>query len=195
MHGVSGGMKHAYFFGYGSLVNHATHGFAPVHKASARGWRRAWRAVPERDLCFLTAVPDPASVIEGLIAPVPPEGWPALDLREAAYLRRDGTDQIDHTSDATEIALYAIAEGRTTDPGPGNGILLSYLDVVVQGYLHHFGPEGVAQFFETTTGWEAPIHDDRAAPLYPRAQALTPEETATVDHHLSRLITPHRKSG
>ena len=58
-------------------------------------------------------------------------------------------------------------------------ILLSYLDTV--------GPEGAARFFETTSGWDAPILDDRSAPRYPRHQRLSPAETTVVDQHLARL--------
>ena len=50
-----------------------------------------------------------------------------------------------------------------------------------------FGLDGVAAFFDTTDGWDAPILDDRAAPRYPRHQRLAPDETALVDQHLSRL--------
>jgi hypothetical protein len=188
-------MTQGYFFGYGSLVNHATHGFAPVHKARARGWRRAWRALPERDLCYLTAVPAPGAEIEGLIAPVPPDGWATLDLREAAYLRRDASAQIDHGAEASEIAIYAIAEGRSRDPDAATPILLSYLDVVVQGYLQHFGEPGVARFFASTEGWQAPVLDDRAAPLYPRAQRLSAAETALVDAHLAQTGSPRLPAG
>lgn len=177
----------AYFFGYGSLVNRLTHGFAPAHTATLKGWRRAWRAVPDRDLCYLTAIPSPGSEIHGLIAPVPPEGWATLDLREAAYERLDGTDAVFHDSDAAQIAVYAVAPGRISTPGPRNGILLSYLDVVIQGYLAEYGPEGAQHFLDTTDGWEAPILNDRAAPRYPRAQLLTEDERATVDAALQRF--------
>ncbi|WP_121629547.1 gamma-glutamylcyclotransferase family protein [Tropicibacter alexandrii] len=174
-------MTNAYFFGYGSLVNRLTHGYTPTRPARLKGWRRAWRAVPERDLCFLTAVPAPGEEILGLIAPVPAEGWATLDLREAAYERLDGTDAVLHDSDAAQIAVYAIAPGRVSVPGPQNPILLSYLDVVIQGYLTEYGAEGARHFLDTTDGWDAPILNDRAAPRYPRAQSLTEEERATVD--------------
>ena len=50
-----------------------------------------------------------------------------------------------------------------------------------------FGEAGVARFFATTDGWDTPILDDRAAPLYPRHQLLTPAERALTDHHLATL--------
>ncbi|MFT6224241.1 MAG: hypothetical protein ACJA1F_002090 [Paracoccaceae bacterium] len=66
-------------------------------------------------------------------------------------------------------------------------ILRSYLDVVVQGYLQVFGEQGVVDFFATTRGWQAPVLDDRTAPVYPRHQLLSSSETALVDAHLSAL--------
>ncbi len=81
-------MEHTYFFGYGSLVNRTTHDHTPVHRARLHGWRRAWRAVPDRALCYLTAVRDPDAHIDGLIAPVPGDSWADLDRREGGAPRR-----------------------------------------------------------------------------------------------------------
>ena len=66
-------------------------------------------------------------------------------------------------------------------------ILLSYLDVVIQGFHEHFGEEGVSNFFATTDNWEHPILDDRDAPQYPRATTLTDFERALVDKGLKNL--------
>ena len=178
----------AYFFGYGSLVNRATHVFAEAHPAQLRGWRRVWRHTELRPVAFLTALPDPQSTIDGLIAAVPGADWPALDLREAAYARVPARDQVIHPlPHRPEIAVYSIPEGRHGRPSIAHPILLSYVDVVVQGYLREFGPEGVARFFETTHGWDAPVLDDRARPRYPRHQALDAAERALSDEHLARL--------
>lgn len=180
-------MKDAYFFGYGSLVNRLTHGYAPAHKAVASGWRRAWRATRERRVAYLTAIPDPQARIDGLIAPVPPEGWAALDYREAAYERLHAAHQVAHEAEASDIAIYAIAEGRHFPPTADNPVLLSYVDVVIQGYLAEYGRDGADRFLDTTTGWEAPILNDRATPRYPRAQRLSDAERAYVDAALARL--------
>lgn len=166
-------MQHIHFFGYGSLVNRTTHDHSPTHRATLHGWRRAWRAVPERALCYLTAVRDPNASIDGLIAPVPGDSWAELDRREAAYDRHPATHALTHTSPAQEVVVYAIDPARHSHPGPDNPILLSYLDVVIAGYLAEYGPDGPDQFFGTTDGWQAPILDDRAAPRYARARALT----------------------
>lgn len=183
-------MNDPFFFGYGSLVNQRTHNYEQAHPARISGWRRAWRRSPSRDLCYLTAVPCAASTIDGLIAAVPNSDWAALDIRERAYLRHDATHQVSHgINHDPEVAIYAIEADAHHPPTAQNPILLSYLDVVVQGYLAEFGEAGVARFFASTDGWDAPVLDDRIDPVYPRAQSLTSTETALVDHHIAG-VTP-----
>ncbi len=181
-------MADPYFFGYGSLVNLSTHDFPNPHPARLKGWRRAWRHTDLRPVAMLTAIPDPGSEIDGMIAHVPKNDWAALDEREWAYDRVSATQSVSHplTHDV-EIAVYAVPEGRHTRATEDYPVVLSYLDVVVQGYLRAFGPEGAERFFATTDGWQAPILNDRAAPRYPRHQPLKPDETRFVDDHLTRL--------
>lgn len=177
-----------YFFGYGSLVNVSTHDFPDPRPAQLKGWRRAWRHTDLRPVAFLTAIPDTSCEIDGMIAHVPKDDWRALDEREWAYDRVPVTPHVTHTRPgATEIAVYAVPEDRHTRPSEEYPILLSYLDVVVQGYLRTFGVAGALRFFATTDGWRSPILNDRAAPRYPRHQALTREETAFVDAQLAQL--------
>jgi hypothetical protein len=57
--------------------------------------------------------------------------------------------------------------------------------VVVQGYLREFGEAGVKRFFDTTDGWEAPVLNDRADPVYPRHRVLTADERTLVDDLLA----------
>ncbi|MBM2576905.1 gamma-glutamylcyclotransferase [Jannaschia sp. Os4] len=163
------------FFGYGNLVNRATHAAGGVPMV-VEGWTRAWRRTPSRDVAYLTALPRPGVAIAGLAAV--PDDWAALDAREAAYVRVPLPEG---------PVIYRLPEGGHLAPTAANPILLSYLDVVVQGYLREFGEAGVAAFFETTEGWGAPIRDDRGAPAYPRAQPLAPEETALVDRWLREV--------
>lgn len=189
-------MKDPHFFGYGSLVNRRTHDYDAAHQATLSGWRRVWRPTALRPAAFLTARPAPGARIDGLIAAVPNGDWAALDLRETGYDRMEA-DSVAHPLDpAPEIAVYAIparVDDRSDAP-----ILLSYLDVVVQGFLAEFGEAGVARFFETTDNWSLPVADDRDAPLYPRAQDLAAEETALVDRWLARQgsrIVPVAETG
>lgn len=177
-----------YFFGYGSLVNTATHIYERHHPARLTGWRRVWRHTPIRDMAFLTAEPFEGVWIDGLIAAVPGADWAALDTRETGYDRVAVAGGIDHDAkEAGEIAVYTIPEGKHGPTEDQRPILLSYLDVVVQGYLQVFGQDGGHHFFETTAGWDGPILNDRDAPLYPRAQRLLPKETDFVDQHIKAL--------
>lgn len=181
-------MNTAFFFGYGSLVNRATHIYDPAHPATARGWRRAWRYAQGRQVAFLTVIPDPGCTIDGLVAHVPGDDWAALDLREGEYDRLPASHSVSHGAGAAaQIAIYAIPEHRLQAPDADHPVLLSYIDVVLQGYLQVYGRAGAERFLQTTTGWEAPILDDRAAPRYPRAQNLSGDERAFVDAALSGL--------
>ena len=175
-----------WFFGYGSLVNRETHTFSEAAPARLRGWRRVWRHTRLRPVAYLTVVPDPSAEIDGLIAAVPGADWAALDMRERAYARLPAHHQVNHDlSHAPQIAHYAIPEGRHGTPDATCPVLLSYVDVVVQGYLREFGEAGVRRFFDTTDGWDAPVLDDRDAPRYPRHRVLSRDERALVDDHLS----------
>ena len=181
-------MADPYFFGYGSLVNRATHDFSNPHRAQLDGWRRVWRHTDLRPVAFLTVVRDGATQIDGMVAHVPRGDWVALDQREWAYKRVPATEAIKHpVKQDIEIAVYAVPGHKHGAPSTRHPILLSYVDVVVQGYMHEFGLEGAERFFATTDGWDAPVLDDRAAPRYPRHQPLTSEETDFVDDQLAGL--------
>jgi len=192
-------------FGYGSLVNRATHACAPARQATITGWRRAWVHTAHRTGPFLTAVPSPGDRIEGLIAAIPGGDWAALDLREAGYDRLPTPEAgvmiyaVPAQALRPQPAPFAPPDGsRTPEPGPNHlrdpaqasgqdPILLSYVDVVFQGYLREYGPAGLERFVATTDGWHVPILNDRAAPRYPRHQRLTPDELARTDAVLRDL--------
>lgn len=179
-------MHDPWVFGYGSLVNRATHEYAEAHGATLRGWRRVWRHTALRPVAFLTVEPAEGAEIDGLIARVPGGDWAVLDDRERAYDRVEV--EVAHPLDhAPEIAVYHIPAGKHGPATEAHPALLSYIDVVAQGFLTEFGEDGLARFFQTTHGWDAPVLNDRAAPVYPRAQDLSAHETAQVDHWLGAL--------
>ncbi|PCJ07400.1 MAG: gamma-glutamylcyclotransferase [Rhodobacteraceae bacterium] len=181
-------MCNPYFFGYGSLVNLATHDYHDPQPAKLTGWRRTWAHTALREVAFLTAIPCGDSEIDGLIAAVPGGDWQALDQREYAYDRLSANGSVQHGLEATpEISVYAVPQSAQVPGSVKHPILLSYLDVVVQGYEQVFGQAGVAAFFASTDGWEAPVLDDRAAPSYPRHQRLEAAQMKLVDHHLDAL--------
>jgi hypothetical protein len=166
-------------FGYGSLVNRATHAYGPARTARISGWRRTWRYTPHRSGPFLTALPSPGDAIDGLIAAIPGGDWAALDLREEGYDRLPTPE--------SGVMIYAVPDHGPIDVDGRDPILLSYVDVVFQGYLREFGPVGLDRFVTTTDGWDIPIRDDRACPVYPRHQQLSADETARVDAILRAL--------
>jgi hypothetical protein len=180
-------MTNPFVFGYGSLVNRMTHDHLPAHPATVSGWRRVWRHTDLRPVAFLTVVPDPGTEIDGLMAGVRHADWLALDEREHAYDRVRVKAASHPLPDPPEMHLYTIPHGKHGAPDIAHPVLLSYIDVVVQGYLREFGQDGVTRFFASTSGWDAPIAHDRAQPRYPRHQHLTAEETALVDGHLEAL--------
>ncbi|WP_147107198.1 gamma-glutamylcyclotransferase family protein [Tateyamaria sp. syn59] len=175
-----------WFFGYGSLVNRATHDYPNAQRATLNGWRRVWVRTERRDVVFLSVHEAPGHRIDGLIATVPRADWAALDLRETGYNRIDATQAVAHRADAIDIAVYQVPPDAQR-PGGNHHILLSYLDVVVQGFMREFGQAGAEHFFATTDGWDTTVHDDRGAPLYPRAQTLTAQEQALTDRLLAEV--------
>jgi hypothetical protein len=180
-------MSGEFIFGYGSLVNPATHGYGALHLATLSGWRRTWHHTTLRDLAYLSATPDPDASIQGVILTAPIAD-PALENRESDYDRHDVAHQTSHSLDLRpDINVFAIPARVHCTPAPASGLLLSYIDVVVQGYFHLAGQAGVQDFFATTHGWGAPIINDRAAPIYPRHQSLSAHEFALVDENLAAL--------
>ena len=184
-----------FFFGYGSLVNRRTHGYAEAYQARVTGWRRVWRHTDLRDAAFLSVEPAPGEEIEGLIAAVPGGDWQALDLRETGYDRLPLAEGLAHAATRPVTAhIYSVPAHRSAGMGARQPILLSYLDVVIQGYVREFGEAGAERFFHTTVGWDTTILDDREAPRYPRAQRLSARERGLVDAALRALdvaVMPH----
>ncbi|WP_370399087.1 gamma-glutamylcyclotransferase family protein [Sulfitobacter sp. JB4-11] len=176
-----------YFFGYGSLVNRSTHAYPDAHPAQLQGWQRAWVRCEGRDTVFLSAQPAPDITIDGLIAAVPGDDWAALDERERGYARIVSGNAVVHPlSPLPHVAHYSVPPEHHLPDGD-HVILLSYLDVVVQGFLREFGEKGVARFFNTTAGWNTPVLNDRAKPIYSRAQKLSDDETGLVNDHLREV--------
>jgi hypothetical protein len=176
-------LGHPYFFGYGSLVNLATHDYRPFAPATLTGWRRKWCQTGLRALPYLSVYPVEKQCIDGLVACVPDANWAALDERETGYDRAQADIFSEHA--VGDVQLYHVPDRNLAAGGFQSGILLSYLDCVVQGYIQNFGLKGAEAFFDTTDGWDAPITDDRVAPLYPRSVQLDAAEILFVDHMLS----------
>ncbi|MBC7283114.1 gamma-glutamylcyclotransferase family protein [Hoeflea sp.] len=191
------------YFGYGSLVNRATlgPGVVAAWPARLRGWRRTWRARPDMGPtplavlapgpapCLLSAHPDPGSAIDGLLVIDLADNLTSVDAREFRYHRRlIGVDALDFGGEIPALARRAeiplhVYEARIEHPpvaGP-SPILRSYLDTVMQGFLCEFGETGLSRFVAETEAFDRPVLEDREAPLYGRAVALSPGEIALFD--------------
>jgi len=171
----------AYVFGYGSLVNGATHD-ASLTPARLEGYRRVWHHTTLRDIAFLSIHEVPGAVIEGAVQAVPNADFAALDRREAGYRRLSA--KVYPTTDP--CVVYQVPPENRVDGAP-HALLLSYIDVVVAGFLEHFGVTGVTRFFETTDGWNVRVIDDRQTPRYPRHQPLHAQVKALTDANLDNL--------
>ncbi len=186
-------MSDPFFFGYGSLVNRNTHSYPRAARATVKGWAREWKKSRLRKVVFLTAVEAPGVEIDGLIAAVPGADWVALDERERAYERLPVSEITHEHSERTPVEIYRARADHIEEVNEGHVMLLSYLDVVIQGYLREFGEAGVERFLATTGGWEVPVCDDRQHPVYPRNQELSLAEMARTDSAISMLglqVTP-----
>ena len=162
-----------HFFGYGSLVNRATHDYPVAQPARLSGWRRVWRHTATRTVAFLTVVQDDRTEIDGVIASVSGADWAELDERERHYDRVALSGDEIREATTLDLQIYQAKPAKSAPPSVRHPILLSYLDVVVQGYLDVFGTTGVEAFFETTDGWDGPVLNDRPAPRYGRHQVTT----------------------
>ena len=176
----------AWFFGYGSLVNRATHSYPQAQRARLHNWRRVWVRTAMREVVFLSIHPAPGADIDGLIAAVPGADWTALDAREAGYDRINVISDLESDVNASPIAAYRVTPALQRETGE-HFILLSYLDTVAQGFRKEFGATGVEAFFATTDGWNAPVFDDRGSPRYPRACDTSRDDKAQVDKLLAQV--------
>ncbi|PWQ99474.1 gamma-glutamylcyclotransferase [Leucothrix pacifica] len=188
----------ACFFGFGSLVNTATHRYQPVTAAKVDGWRRIWVNNKCYEHAFLSVEPDESSAIQGLMAQVPEDDWQELDTREVGYLRRVLTPQEwmtqAHCSDApaalitsaptNDTQMYVLQNGEYAQAA--KPILWSYLETVLFGYYQWFGPEGVDNFIQSTGAWTS-VLDDRSQPIYPRYVPAEGDAAEIIAHKISNL--------
>lgn len=184
---------HPKFFGYGSLVNLKTHAYPDATPARLTGWRRVWQQTTLRPAPFLSVEPCVNTNIDGIVATVPNGDWVALDARERAYERLDISDRLDLIYPGPTVVYRVHEENKAPQLADGM-IYLSYLDTVVQGFLDVFGRSGAESFFETTDGWNTPILNDRATPIYPRHQKLSAAELDFVDQNLKSLSAQVKES-
>ena len=179
------------YFGYGSLVNTGTLAtdYVAVHRARLKGWRRHWQHrgleqlpgqahLPGREIALLSVHRQGDVEIDGMLVIDRADHLDAVDLREARYDRvaiaPGDMELADGPDERLPERLYVYV-GKPPPPKPEPATLIqSYLDTVMAGYLDQHGNSGLERFIETTVGFDRPIHADRHAPLYARAQQIDP---------------------
>jgi hypothetical protein len=180
------------YFGYGSLVNAHTHRTHVVHceRAHLSGFGRRWQQrsdAARHPVSFLSAYHAELAVDElsGLLIFDHVENLPSVDQREHGYdrvrLNRSQLRLDSGGADLPDLAYYVYVARPPADGGPRHHILQSYLDAVLQGYLHQYGEHGARGFVESTAAFDTPIVRDRASPLYPRSVKLAPDELDLID--------------
>ncbi|MEM1376801.1 MAG: gamma-glutamylcyclotransferase family protein [Pseudomonadota bacterium] len=185
------------YFGYGSLVNPATHRTEIVGyvKAGLCGWRREWKSrgtdhVGSHPVALLSSSPhSDNAILPGLLVFDHAANLPALDIREAGYDRRELTAaDLDIATPVPAGCPIYVYEGQPQpDSNRSNVILQSYLDAVLQGYFVMYGAEGVDGFVRSTARFDTPLLRDRETPNYPRAVTLTHEERDLIDRATAAL--------
>ncbi|WP_319531426.1 gamma-glutamylcyclotransferase family protein [uncultured Cohaesibacter sp.] len=185
------------YFGYGSLVNDDTRnpesfGFAGRLKGYRRRWS-IWRSSEERrafgfgGTAALSVEADPDAYCDGLLVFDHKDHLPKVDERESMYDRVPlDLNHFDTPHDipaGIDCYIYVGHPAHTDAVDPAFPILQSYVDAVMQGFLHKFDRQGVARFVEETEGWQTPIVKDRGRPFYPRSITLSLEEAELLDHY------------
>ncbi len=173
-----------WIFGYGSLVNAATHELEPIYPARLSGWCRDWRkhgAPGKVSLSVLTIEREAATHIDGLIARVRPDQWAALCERESGYdLVALNRDELTHEG-PDGLTIHTFQSRSTAQGGPDGPIMQSYLDCVLQGFEKVFDEAALSRFFASTRSWDVPVRRDRNAPVYPRAVHLSASQSQQYD--------------
>ena len=186
------------YFGYGSLVNRHTLRTSYIDAQPARltGWRRCWRPSAhwvrhksKSPASMLSARPHPDQVIDGLLVYDTLENLPSVDQREAAYERvQVAPNAIQLNGRVPQDCPIYIYEAHTNRAphDPEHPIIQSYLDAVLQGFMHEFGESGVHDFIHSTDGFERPVLKDRHDPIYQRAVDLPEHQRSYFDDLLSQ---------
>jgi hypothetical protein len=177
------------YFGYGSLVNKATHRTVIVDAFPARlvGWRRYWRPRPDMPgfpAALLALRREEGAYCDGLVVVDRLENLAAVDAREARYRRLAVAWRELEVASAlpARCPVYVYEAETTVPPHPEPPrILQSYLDAVLQGFLAVHGEAGVRRFITETHGFDTPIHGDRLTPAYSRAVVLAEAERVLFD--------------
>jgi len=161
------------YFGYGSLVNRDTRPPGEqAYKARLSGWERHW------------AHREAAAKIDGVVVLIEQGDLAALDRRESGYFRQTVPLSMFELESPLPVAEVFVYQSLSENFAPADHqfpILQSYADCVMAGYERVYGEQGLAEFMRSTIGWQGDILNDRAAPYYPRAVAVSSDQIKRFD--------------
>jgi hypothetical protein len=168
------------YFGYGSLVNELTwlqteRRHAERYPVEIENWAREWGHcvdTPSGPMCVLTAVERAGSRIQGILIRCDAADLAQIDAREDGYDRIELPRRhvLSPVSDLPEkVYIYKSRAPHYRPGGVDFPIWFSYIEAVLHGFLSVFKTEGVDAFIRSTSGWAAPVIDDRDNPQYRRS--------------------------
>ena len=140
-----------YIFGFGSLVNDATHDYEIIAPASVSGFARQWVSAIDGQYSFLSASPQSDVSIKGLVLGVAEEKMAALAEREARYELVELNNANIQCNQKLNRPVYLYqAESDAIDQFDKKPILQSYLDCVFAGFETHLGTASIAEFIKSS---------------------------------------------
>jgi hypothetical protein len=188
------------YFGYGSLVNELTwlqseRFHADRHPVEVQNWTREWRHcidTPHGPGCVLTAVRAAGSRIQGILIRCDAADLAQVDAREDGYDRvaLPRRDVLTAVGDLPEnLYIYTSKSLHYRAGDAGYPIWFSYAETVLHGFLSVFENEGVDRFIQSTTGWTAPVVDDRHDPQYRRSpmKLISVEDRAYIERKIREI--------
>jgi hypothetical protein len=188
------------YFGYGSLVNELTwlqsERFHPErHPVEIQNWTREWGHcvdTPRGPGCVLTAVERAGSRIQGILIRCDAADLAQIDAREAGYDRVElpRGDVLCSVGDLPEkLYIYTSKSPHYRLGGADYPIWYTYAEAVLHGFLSVFRTEGVDAFIRSTSGWTAPVIDDRDNPQYCRSpkKLISAEDKAYIEQKLRQI--------
>jgi Gamma-glutamyl cyclotransferase, AIG2-like len=168
------------YFGYGSLVNELTwlqseRRHPERYPVEIENWTREWGHcvdTPAGPMCVLTAVERAGCRIQGILIRCDAADLAQIDAREDGYDRIElpRRDVLSPVGDLPEkLYIYQSRSPHYRRGGVDFPIWFSYIETVLHGFLSVFKTEGVDAFIRSTSGWTAPVIDDRDNPNYRRS--------------------------
>ena len=200
-----------YVIGYGSLLSHDSRSrFSGINcqaiPVQLSGWRRAWstRTLGEQQTCLSAKVEKGASFNAALV-PIE-QISPELAKREQDYefiqvdssqlsLLEQGQHRLSYEQLATK-QVWICQNKKNEAANASYPICQSYVDTCLAGCLETGLGDFTLAFLRSTRGWEDAWINDRAAPRYPRAAAITQRSVSLIDDILQQAdLLQYREEG